>query len=56
MLWDWSEAPQLGISNEHSMSFHVEIRKTSGPRAQLFKANDVVNDSLKFTSSDAQIC
>ena len=24
--------------------------------AQLFKANDVVNDLLKFTSSDTQIC
>ena len=25
-------------------------------RAQLFKANDIVNDSLKFISSDMQIC
>ena len=35
---------------------HLCLSINQSNRVHLFKANDVVNDSLKFTSSDTQIC
>ena len=43
------------ISCGYSFIFHGEIRKISGPSCSKLTMS-LVNDSLKFRSSDTQIC
>ena len=47
---------KTGASNKHhNICFHGEIRKISGPSCSELTMS-LVNDLLKFTSSDTQIC
>ena len=43
------------LMSTHNIYFHGEIRKISGPSCSKLTTS-LVNDSLKFTSSDTQIC
>ena len=47
--------PHQGTSNKYpQLMFHGEIRKMSGPGCSKLTTS-LVNDSLKFTSSDTQV-